>query len=349
MGSVSSLRQPVRIGFYLCNRFTMIAMASAIEVLRMANQLSGETLYKWYTLSDDGNPVTASDCISINADDKIPSQHELDIVIICGGLDIQQNCSPKVLSWISQQDRKHKIIGAICTGSYLLAKSGVMHDKSCSIHWENLAGFQEAFPTIRVSNKLFSFSEKRMTSAGGTAPMDMMLTMISKEHGGRLSAAISEMFMCERVRSSEDVQKVPLRNLIGTSQPKLLETVSLMEANLEEPFAIDELATLVQLSRRQLERLFQKHIQCSPSRYYLHLRLTRARQLLTQTNLSVIEISIACGFVSTPHFSKCYRDYFGLPPREERQGLKQAQPPQPALSASATELKNPANDEQIAI
>lgn len=99
-----------------------------------------------------------------------------------------------------------------------------------------------------------------------------------------------------------------------------------MEANLEEPFCIDELAGLVQLSRRQLERLFQRHIQCSPSRYYLHLRLSRARQLLIQTTLSIIEISIACGFVSTPHFSKCYRDYFGIPPREERLGLRPSQP-----------------------
>lgn len=327
MGTVSSLRQPVNIGFYLCDRFTMLAMASAIEVLRMANQLSGETLYQWHTLSEDGQAVSASDSLQIGVDEGIPSQQALDIVIICGGLDIEKSASPKLLNWLGSLDRKQVTIGAICTGSYLLAKAGIMQNKACSIHWEYLAGFQEAFPTVRVSNKLFSLDEKRMTSAGGTAPMDMMLNMVTKEHGNKLSAAISEMFMCERVRNTEDVQKIPLRNLIGTAQPKLLETVSLMEANLEEPFCIDELAGLVQLSRRQLERLFQRHIQCSPSRYYLHLRLSRAKQLLIQTNLSIIEISIACGFVSTPHFSKCYRDYYGIPPREERVGMRQDQEP----------------------
>ncbi len=148
-----------------------------------------------------------------------------------------------------------------------------------------------------------------------------MLTLVAKQHGNKLSAAISEMFMCERIRNGEDVQKVPLRSLVGTSQPKLLEIVSLMEANLEELIGMDELAGFVDLSRRQLERLFQKHLQCSPSRYYLQLRLSRAKQLLKQTNLSVIEVSVACGFVSTPHFSKCYRDCFGIPPRHERQGI----------------------------
>ncbi|CZF81293.1 HTH-type transcriptional regulator CdhR [Grimontia celer] len=327
MGTVSSLRQPVNIGFYLCDRFTMLAMASAIEVLRMANQLSGETLYQWHTLSEDGQAVSASDSLQIGVDGGIPSQQPLDIVIVCGGLDIEKSANPRLLSWLASLDRKHVTIGAICTGSFILAKAGIMQNKACSIHWEYLAGFQEAFPAVRVSNKLFSIDEQRMTSAGGTAPMDMMLNMVTKEHGNKLSAAISEMFMCERVRNSEDVQKIPLRNLIGTAQPKLLETVSLMEANLEEPFCIDELASLVQLSRRQLERLFQRHIQCSPSRYYLHLRLSRAKQLLIQTNLSIIEISIACGFVSTPHFSKCYRDYYGIPPREERVGMRQDQEP----------------------
>ncbi len=326
MGSVSSIRKPYHIGFYLCDSFTMLSMASAVEVLRMANQLSGETLYRWYTLSDEGTAVSASDSLTISVDEAIPTQLPLDAVIVCGGIDIEKHCSQKLLSWLGKMDKKHCTLGAICTGSYALAKAGVMQNKACSIHWENLAGFQEAFPCVRVSNKLFSIDEKRLTSAGGTAPMDLMLTVVAKEHGNKLSAAISEMFMCERVRNSEDVQKIPLRNLIGNAQPKLLETVALMEANLEEPFCIDELAGLVQLSRRQLERLFQRHIQCSPSRYYLHLRLSRARQLLIQTTLSIIEISIACGFVSTPHFSKCYRDYFGIPPREERLGLRPSQP-----------------------
>ena len=114
------------------------------------------------------------------------------------------------------------------------------------------------------------------------------------------------------------MQRVPLKHRLGTSQPKLVEAIALMEANLEEPMGLDELSRHVGLSRRQLERLFQKHLLCVPTRYYLRLRLARARQLLLQTTMSIVDIAFACGFVSAPHFSKCYRDQYGHPPREER-------------------------------
>ncbi|UTV29517.1 GlxA family transcriptional regulator [Photobacterium atrarenae] len=322
----STLSKPMYIGFYLTRNFTMIAMASAIEVLRMANQLSGQTLYQWSTLSESGDPVTASDGLELNVGDRIPSQLPLDTVIVCGGVDIEHSCSPNLMNWLNRLDRQGKTLGGICTGSYVLARAGLMNNQLCAIHWEYLAGFQELFPFVKTTDKLFTLSSKRMTSSGGTAPMDMMLTLIAQQHGHKLSAAISEMFMCERIRNGQETQKIPLRNLVGTAQPKLLDIVSLMEANLEEPLSMNELAGFVALSRRQLERLFQKHLQCSPSRYYLQLRLSRARQLLKQTKMSIVEIAVSCGFVSTPHFSKCYRDCFGLAPRHERIGVPIAQP-----------------------
>jgi len=188
------------------------------------------------------------------------------------------------------------------------------------VHWEFLAAMQEAFPRAAITTRLFSIDRNRNTSSGGTAPMDMMLHLIGREHGRELAAAISEMFIYERIRNEQDHQRVPLKHMLGTNQPKLQEIVALMEANLEEPIDLDQLALYVDVSRRQLERLFQKYLHCSPSRYYLKLRLIRARQLLKQTSMSIIEVASVCGFVSTPHFSKCYREYFGIPPRDERAG-----------------------------
>ena len=180
---------------------------------------------------------------------------------------------------------------------------------------------QEAFPGIALTTRLFCIDRNRFTASGGTAPMDMMLNVIAHDHGRELAAGISEMFIYERMRNEQDHQRVPLKHVLGTTQPKLLDTVALMESNLEEPISLCELARYVDVSRRQLERLFQKYLQCSPSRYYLKLRLTRARQLLKQTSLSIIDVASACGFVSTPHFSKCYREFFGVPPRDERLGV----------------------------
>ena len=179
-------------------------------------------------------------------------------------------------------------------------------------------------PRAAITTRLFSIDRNRNTSSGGTAPMDMMLHLIAQQHGRELAAGISEMFIYERIRNEQDHQRVPLKHMLGSNQPKLQEIVALMEANLEEPIDLDELACFVDISRRQLERLFQKYLHCSPSRYYLKLRLIRARQLLKQTSMSIIEVASVCGFVSTPHFSKCYREYFGIPPRDERAGQQGA-------------------------
>jgi transcriptional regulator GlxA family with amidase domain len=177
----------------------------------------------------------------------------------------------------------------------------------------------DEFPELIVSSELFELDRERYTCSGGTAPLDMMLTLVARNHGAELATSISEQFICERIRDSKDRQRIPLRQRFGASQPKLVETVELMENNIEEPMKLDELARHVGISRRQLERIFQKHLNCVPTRYYLELRLRRARELLLRTPRSIVDVAFSCGFVSAPHFSKCYRDFFGKPPREERQ------------------------------
>ncbi|SFB07867.1 GlxA family transcriptional regulator [Pseudomonas sp. NFPP24] len=306
------------IVFLLLDQFTLMSLAAAVEPLRMANQLSGQELYKWHTASPDGNPVWASDGVPITPDGSILSVPPADIVMVCGGIGIQGTVTGELVKWLRSQARYAKRLGGICTGSVVLARAGLLDGYECSVHWEWLAAMQEAFPRVTVSSSLFTLDRDRLTSSGGTAPLEMMLHLIGREHGHELSAAISDMFVYERIRNEQDHQRVPLKHMLGTQQPKLQEVVALMEANLEEPINLDELAAYVALSRRQLERMFQKYLHCSPSRYYLRLRLIRARQLLKQTPISIVELAVLCGFVSTPHFSKCYREYFGVPPSDER-------------------------------
>jgi len=316
--SKQSTAKTFHIGFLLQPNFTMLALSSAIEPMRMANQLSGETLYRWTIVSEDGRSVSSSDGLKIEVDSCIANHVSYDSVIICGGLDVKSTVTRKTLSWLTHLSRCNVGLGGICTGSYLLAKAGLLDGYQCTIHWELLASWQEEFPRLQSSNQLFTHDRDRMTCSGGTAPMDMMLQMITKAHGKVISAAISDMFTHEHIRDEKDQQRVPLQHIVGATQSKLQDVVGLMEANIEEVLCLDELAQYVDLSRRQLERLFQKYLHCSPYRYYLQLRLTRARQLLKQTNMSIIEVAIACGFVSTPHFSKCYRNSFNMPPRDER-------------------------------
>ncbi|SEL88145.1 GlxA family transcriptional regulator [Halomonas daqiaonensis] len=332
---------PHSIGFLLLENFTLFSLASAIEPLRMANQLAGRELYRWYTLSVDGQPIRASDGLQVTPDAALSVPLSLDMVIVCGGVGPNRSVQREHIAWLQSQARLSRHLGAICTGSWALAKAGLLDGYEASIHWECLAAMQEAFPRVILTPRLFSIDRDRVSSSGGTAPLDMMLTLISRHHGRELAAGISEMFICDRVRGESDQQRVPLKHVLGTTQPKLLEIVALMEANLEEPIGLDELADYVDLSRRQLERLFQKHLLCAPSRYYLKLRLTRARQLLKQTSFSIIDVASACGFVSTPHFSKCYREFFGIPPRDERLGITTPEFSPPTLKKEdATLLKS---------
>ncbi|MBM7455868.1 transcriptional regulator GlxA family with amidase domain [Oceanisphaera litoralis] len=330
------MSQTQRVGFLLIDNFTMISLASAIEPLRMANQLSGQPLYEWVMLSETGSPVRASDHMLVTPDHSIQDCGHLDMMILCGGVGVVNARSRALRAWLQQLARRRVKLGAVCTGSYLLADAGVLSGYRCTLHWEYMASFKEAFPQLETSSALYCIDRDRLTCSGGTVPMDMMLHLIEKDHSSALSTAICDMFLCERIREGQEEQRVPLRHMVGTAQPKLAEVVALMEANLEEPITLDELACYVGLSRRQVERLFQRHVQCSPSRYYLNLRLKRARQLLRQTSLSIIDIATACGFVSTPHFSKCYRENFGVPPRDDR--CSRSRPKPVAASPVLSEL-----------
>jgi len=284
----------------------------------MANQLSGQELYKWTLISSDGQAVLSSNGISFGVTLSAENRERFDAVFACSGLNVHQLNDEAGLTFFKKFEKTDTVIGAICTGTYLLAKAELLNDHRCTIHWENLASTREQFPQLIVSPELFEIDNNRYTCAGGTAPLDMMLSEIRRQHGVDLASRISEQFMCERIRDQNDRQRVPLTQRIGASQPKLAEAVSLMEANIEEPMTLDELSHHVGLSRRQLERLFQRYLQCVPTRYYLELRLERARQLLLQTSMPIVDIALACGFISAPHFSKCYRDTFSIPPRDER-------------------------------
>ena len=317
----SVVSKPTVFGFLLLPNYTMISLASAVEPLRMANELTGRELYQWLLITADGKPLQASDGMLCLPDAAMTDDLHLDTLIVAGGLDVSHSYSEQHLQWLRSLEQRGVQLGGICTGAFVLARAGLMSGRDCSVHWECMAMLQEMHPDVTCNSQVFTYDQDRVTSSGGTAPLDMVLNLISRVHGLALAGGISEMFILDRVRDQSDQQKVPLKHSLGSAPAKLIEATSLMEANVEEPIALEELSNLWSISRRQLERLFKKNLDCSPSRYYLRLRLGRARQLLKQTSLTVIEIASMCGFVSMPHFSKCYRTHLGLTPKEERMGV----------------------------
>jgi len=214
-------------------------------------------------------------------------------------------------------------IGGVCTGAHVLAAAGLLSGKRCAIHWENLPGFQEAFPRANAFADLFEVDSNIFTCAGGTASLDMMLKIIADDFGDNLVNRVCEQVLTDRIRSPSDRQRLPLRARLGVQNSKVLTIIELMEANLSEPLSLLEISDHVGLSRRQIERLFRGEMGRSPARYYLEIRLDRARHLLIQSSMPVVEVAVACGFVSASHFSKCYRELYGRSPQQERAERKQ--------------------------
>ncbi len=309
---------PQRIGLVLIPNFSMIAFTAAVETLRLANRTSGQVLYQWSLFSVDGLPVKASNSIELHPEGNLEAASRLDTVAVCSGVDVQRFQDKALMSWLRRMARRDTDIGALCTGSHILARAGLLDGYRCTIHWESLAGFVEEFPDIEVSDELFEIDRNRFTCSGGTAAIDLMLSMIARQHGYELAVGVADQFLHERIRDHRDHQRISLPVRLGVQHPKLLKVIELMEENLEEPLSRNRLAAAAGLSTRQLERLFRKYLNRSPARYYLELRLNKARLLLLQTNMSIIDVALACGFISASHFSKCYRDFFGRTPRKER-------------------------------
>ncbi len=311
-------KRPFRLGFLLVPNYSMMAVSSAIEPLRMANHLSHSQSFEWYVITMSGKTIAASNGLKIKPDFSIDEAPALDILFVCSGLNVSSVYSKQIKNSLCKLANQQVALGSMCTGAYLLARCGLLDGYRCTLHWENMASMREEFPHIYISDELFEIDRDRYTCAGGSASFDMMLKLMSTHDPSTPINDISEQFMWGRIRGRNDHQRIPLQLQLGTSQTNLIEAVTLMESNIEEPITLEELSGFVGVSRRQLERLFRKYLNCVPTRYYMNLRLKHARQLLLQTNKSIIDVALACGFVSAPHFSKCYRDFFGMPPRDER-------------------------------
>ena len=315
-----------RVGFLLLDQFTMIAFASALEVLRMANYLSGKSHYAWTVLTPGGRPVPASNGLALSEATTYEEAGPLDLVLVCGGTNVQQFVDEAVLRLLRRIARDGIVLGGLCTGTFSLVKAGLLDGYTCTIHWENMAGLREAHRRVEFVEELFVIDRDRITCTGGIAPIDMMLSLVRARFGKTLVAEISDQFILERVRDAQDCQHIPLAARIGFSRKALVEIASLMEANLEEPLSAEELARLAGLSLRHVQRMFHEALGMTPTAYYLRLRLRRARELLMQSKMSITEVAVSCGFKSTCHFSKSYRSVFGCTPRSARQSSAHAAP-----------------------
>ncbi|NQD93667.1 GlxA family transcriptional regulator [Pseudomonas sp. CrR25] len=308
---------PQTFWFLLLPGFSMMGLMSAIEPLRVANRFRGE-LYRWRLLSLDGSAVQSSNGMSLNVDADLQLPAADDSLFVVAGFEPLTHFDHRLAHWLHRVERDGTTLGGIDTGSFVLAEAGLFANQRLTLHWEAIDAFQERYPRLAATQELFEIDGHRITSAGGTATLDLMLTLIGRDHGEALAVAVSEQFVLGRIRSRQDHQRMQIASRYGVHNKKLVQVIGEMERHCEQPLCSQALAERINVTPRQLERLFRQHLDETPSTFYLNLRLDRARQLLRQSDLSVLEVGLACGFESPSYFSRSYRARFATCPSQDR-------------------------------
>ena len=311
---------PRQIGLLLLPSFSHLALGAVVEPLFIANWLTGRPLYQWRALSLDGKAVRTSSDLSVPVDAGIADTAKFDALYVLASFDVKRLTRDRTLkAWLRRVARHGATIAAIETASEVVAAAGLLDDRKVAVHWDNLQGFAESHPQCHAVGELYTVAPGRLTCAGHSAILDMMLHGIAAEQGEALAAEIAGHLMLSQRRNGDESQPAPWIKARKTRDPSLERVLALMEKTIEEPIACAALARRVGLTPRGLQRLFAREMETTPVRHYQRLRLSRAHALLQQTDLSVTEIAVSAGFNSLEHFCRLYRREFNCRPRDDRQ------------------------------
>ena len=307
--------------FLLIEEFSHLAFSCALEPLRIANLVADSEYYRWQLASTNGLTATCSNRAVTLVDRGLTPTERDEKLILVSGINVQNHVSPDLLRYLRAERVRGTSIGAICSGAFVLAEAGFLEERKAAVHWEYHDVFAERFPSVRLTKSVFVADEKFVTASGGAAVADLMLHMIARDHGRDLAAAVADQMVYNAVREGSATQKVSIRSRYGLRNSRLGEAIRIIEENIEMPLSSPEIADRLGISTRQLERMFERYMNTSPKRYIMDLRLHRARNLIVQSDQAITEIAMACGFTSTSHFSKVYREHFGNTPVSQRSTL----------------------------
>ncbi len=311
--------------FLLLPEFSFIGFAALVEPLRIANRFKPGA-YVWRMVSADGLPVTASNGIDLHPQACLSDPSAASVVFAIASFNPLNHYTPAIGRLLQQRVQQGAGLGAVDTGCFVLAEAGLLKGESVTLHWEAVPAFQERYPLVPVQGEVrFTLSPRLMTSAGAMASVDLMLEVISRDHGNALALLVSEQLVSGWVRERADHQRLQISARYKVHNAKVVQVIERMEQHIETPLSSEALAAAIGVTRRQLERLFQDHLRVSPLQFYLRLRLERARHLLRQSSMGVIEVGLACGFAAASAFSRADRRHYALSPSDDRKEKPQRQ------------------------
>lgn len=310
--------KPVRFVFALMPGYSALSFTHALVVLQLANKHAGYKAFDIYVCSETGEDVTDQLGGSFPVKGSLPEPHRDDHVCVISGDDVEHQNLAVLAGWLRKASRNGSKICGLYTGAYVMAKAGLLDSKRVTIHWEKREAFMEEFPDVDLSEFTFTTKDDHFSSAGGTSAIDLMLHFVSNFLGEEMANLVAGYLNYTSIRVMQSQARMQQADRIGFRHPKLSEILALMETNLEEPLRPGDLARTVNISTRQLERLFRRYLNSTPKKYYTEMRLQRAQQLLLQTNMTVTAVGVACGFNTASHFSRLFRMRYGTSPHKLR-------------------------------
>lgn len=314
-----SMQSEYRIGLYIPDYCSLLALGFIQEPFAIANKLLEYEKYSVSIITNDKAPLILNNNVQIKADYAIEQIGDCELLVILSELKPENEISITIRKCLQRlYHQKNTAIMAVNAGTFWLADSGLIDNKKMTTHWLYSDDICEQYESLCITRHLYETDGRITTCAGQTATLDCLLDLLEQQEGRELAATVSEWLCLDRIRSFDEKQRIPLQHTGGDLQPKLAMAIELMEQNLEEPLSTDQIAELVNISRRQLERVFKRYLNHVPAKYYLELRLKKAKQLLHNSNKSIIKIGLCCGFSSGPHFSSAYKHFFLITPRDER-------------------------------
>lgn len=307
------------VGLLLLPDFSQLGLAAVTEPLFVANWLSGRTRYRWQILSVDGKAVRSSAGQRLLVDAGIGEASRFDLLLVLASFDVKRLTRDQGLkAWLRRVARHGATIGSIETASEVVAAAGLLDGLPVAVHWDNLQGFAESHPRCQAVSQLYTRSDDRLTCAGQSATLDMMLAWIAVDADAALAGEVAAHLMLPSWRRGDEPQPVAGADAATRADPALQRVVAIMEQHVEEPLPCGQIARRAGLSMRRMQRLFERALGTTPVRHYQFIRLTKAHALLQQTDLSVTEIAVSSGFGSLEHFCRVYRRQFGCRPRDDR-------------------------------
>jgi transcriptional regulator GlxA family with amidase domain len=307
-----------RFGFLLLDEFTLLPFSGMVDVLRDANYVVDENYYDWCTISIEADVVQAMNHIRVEVDSKIGETPPLDTLVVCTALNGHLLDDSRITTWLRSQYLSGVRIGSIATGTWQLAKAGLLSKKRCTIHWEDHRAFKETYPELQITNDIYEIDGQIFSCSGGTGAIDLFLHFVEQDIGRETASLVAQQIVHNLIRQGFELQPQDSSLYSAIGNRSIKKVLTLMQSYMDTPLSISELPIKCGISQKHMERLFVSHFNQTPQIYYRNIRLQHARTLLKLTTISISEVALSCGFSSSSYLAKCYRNEFNRTPSEER-------------------------------